>query len=153
MKKLILLFTLVLAVGIAFGQYYIDGNKSLNQYYPADTLSETDTVTYTFVSDYNYEYLYRFELELDTVAVSDSVDGTTITAYLEGGLSSSKYYPVDTITIDSATYEGSATHYNYDSDLSSGVIWNYWRLTIYQNNDGSATEVKAIRFKTVKKEE
>jgi hypothetical protein len=152
MKKLLIIFVFVFTAGIVSGQYYVDGNKSLNQFSPTDTLSDTDTVTYTFVSDYNYKYLYRFELELDTVAVSDSAGGTTITAYLYGGLSTSKYYAVDTISIDSATYEGSAVHYNYDVDLSTGVIWNYWKLVIYQTNDDSATKVKAIRFKTVKKE-
>lgn len=136
MKKLFIFLGLLLfAVGIQAQSTstVMLGNVTYAKYTPvaSDTIGGTATKYWTFFVNKQELYYYVATVRFNVMTTGGRTPGNHVTLTLSGSVDGTAFVTLDTCLVHpSATHnQGMGKVLNWSSDVSTGVLWRYLRVT------------------------
>jgi len=147
MKKLILLFSILfVSTGLfAQGDFGLSTNSTYRGYdgVSTDTLTGVRSLAKTCKVNKDFLYFYTITMDVDTVGAS-----TAATSCILSGSNDN----VNFTTITDQTFQGTVdTVWNY-TDVSTGVLWRFLKVTMTGDGATSGVELQKFNVKVGKAE-
>lgn len=146
MKKLLFIIIGLLAFTALQAQDFGINPKATYNYYTgtaADTVQGTNSITKVVKVNKPYIYLYNVTVDIDTLAGG----GDEAISCILAGSNDNIFYT----TITDVTYAATAdTTFNY-SDVSTGVLWRFLRLTLTGDGSSAYSELQKLDVKVAPK--
>jgi hypothetical protein len=146
MKKILFIIIGLLAFTALQAQDFGISPKTTYNYYTgtaADTVQGTNSITKVVEVNKPYIYLYNVTVDIDTLAGG----GDEAISCILAGSNDNVFYT----TITDVTYAATAdTTFNY-SDVSTGVLWRFLRLTLTGDGSSAYSELQKLDVKIAPK--
>lgn len=143
MKRLIIIFSLLFAfVGLqAQGDFGLTTNATYKGYtgVSTDTLTGTRSLAKVCKVEKPYIYLYNVSVDIDTLAGGGD---NAVSCILAGSNDNSIYTTITDVTF-AATADTTWTY----SDVSTGVLWRFLRLTLTGDGSSAGVELQKMNVK------